>query len=374
MNCQRGRIVLSYPAVLSEVKGETPLKFSLSGKREKVSVRSVKAGEKGLYDALLFELLPDENGEAECLLPMDALPHGPVTVRFLVGEGATRDIYHLQLFNCGGERFEEGLAANPQPAIAEGLELCYEDDFDSNDLSISNTGEGKKYYSHKPGGGDFSIFTFSDIESDKNPFFQKESYLIIRADEAKHSSGLISSIRKDGTGFAVKAPCFFECRMLGPNTIGSWPAFWLMTQKTYKGLHTPVDELDTIEAYGLEDLDHQNQIGYYATSHRWNQGKHETIDPDRFLDMRTFGNGTGWDMAFHTYGTLITEEETVYTCDGIPFFRHPSQPCSKTDPFFFMLNLAVGGNGWPVDISRYGKIDLYVDFVRVYGKKENVIG
>ncbi|MCQ2447247.1 MAG: cell wall-binding repeat-containing protein [Clostridia bacterium] len=112
MNCQRGRIVLSYPAVLSEVKGETPVKFSLSGKREKVSVRSVKAGEKGLYDALLFELLPDENGEAECLLPMDALPHGPVTVRFLVGEGATRDIYHLQLFNCSGERFEEGLADN----------------------------------------------------------------------------------------------------------------------------------------------------------------------------------------------------------------------------------------------------------------------
>ena len=68
MNCQRGRIVLSYPAVLSEVKGETPVKFSLSGKREKVSVRSVKAGEKGLYDALLFELLPDENGEADSML------------------------------------------------------------------------------------------------------------------------------------------------------------------------------------------------------------------------------------------------------------------------------------------------------------------
>ena len=31
-----------------------------------------------------------------------------------------------------------------------------------------------------------------------------------------------------------------------------------------------------------------------------------------------------------------------------------------------MLNLAVGGNGWPVDLSRYGKIDLYADFIRVY--------
>lgn len=32
----------------------------------------------------------------------------------------------------------------------------------------------------------------------------------------------------------------------------------------------------------------------------------------------------------------------------------------------FMLNLAVGGNGWPVDLSRYGIIDLYADYVRVY--------
>jgi hypothetical protein len=34
-----------------------------------------------------------------------------------------------------------------------------------------------------------------------------------------------------------------------------------------------------------------------------------------------------------------------------------------------MINLATGG-GWPVDLSRYdGTIDMYVDYVRVYGKK-----
>lgn len=356
---------------MSEIKGNTRCELLLDGEKENVCVRSVMAGEKGLYDACLAELMPDENGCIAWTLPADKLPHGPVTVRFLVGKDGTRDVYHLQLYNRGGNRFEEGLISAAKPAFAEGLELCFSDDFEGT-LSISAEGNDARYYSHKPGGGDFSIFPFSDMESDVNPFFQKETYLIICADEEKHSSGLISSVRKDGSGFAVKAPCYFECRMLGPNAIGSWPAFWLMTHRIHEGMHTPVDELDTIEAYGLEDLDHQNQNGYYVTSHRWNQDKKETIDPDLFLDMRVFGNRTGWDMAFHTYGTLITEEETVYTCDGEPVFRHPTQPCSQTDPLFFMLNLAVGGNGWPVDISRYGKIALYVDYVRVYGKKENV--
>ncbi len=44
----------------------------------------------------------------------------------------------------------------------------------------------------------------------------------------------------------------------------------------------------------------------------------------------------------------------------------PTQPVSKVYPFYFMLNLAVGGNGWPVDLSRYEIIDLYADFVRVF--------
>ena len=163
-------------------------------------------------------------------------------------------------------------------------------------------------------------------------------------------------------------PCYFECRMIGPNAIGSWPAFWLLTNRRPPSLRTPTDELDTIEAYGLEDLDHPNQYGYYMTSHRWNQDKHETTDPELYYDMRRVGNGLCWDACFHTYGTLITEEETVYTCDNIPLYRHPTQPISKVDPFFFMLNLAVGGNGWPVDISRYGILDLYADYIRVFAK------
>ena len=254
----------------------------------------------------------------------------------------------------------------PPLASEHGLKLAFLDDFDGPELGISAFRRDARYYCHKPGGGDFSRIPFADFESPGNPFSRKDTYLRIRADVQKNTTGLISSALADGSGFEAKAPCYFECRMLCPNAVGTWPAFWLLTNHAARGNGVPVDELDTIEAYGLEDPDHQNQNGYYVTSHRWNQGKRETTDPSFFIDMRGIGNRLGWDACFHTYGTLITEAETVYTCDGIPVYRHPPQPVSKERPFFFMLNLAVGGNGWPVDLSRYGTVDLWADFVRVY--------
>ena len=369
MTTRRGRIVCLSHRPYADIGENEKLSFTLDPPGGAVRIRSAAVEGEEIRDRLLGRVVTDEKGFGSFLLPAGLLPHGPVTVRLETEGEEERDILHLGLFNRDGVRFQEGTAAAPVPPLVreEGLRLLFEDDFTGPELSISRE-KATRYYSHKPGGGDFSRIPFTDFESPANPFFRRETWLGIRADPKKNSTGLISSIRADGTGFSVKAPCYFECRFLAPNAVGTWPAFWLMTLPVSKGLHEPADELDTIEAYGLEDLSHQNQTGYYVTSHRWNQDKKETVDPDLFIDMRERGNGLNWDAAFHTYGTLITGEETVYTLDGEPVFRHPTQPLSRTDPFFFMINLAVGGNGWPVDLSRYGGAEMYVDFVRVWGK------
>ena len=368
MTTKRGRIKLLSPAPASDVSGRVTIDFLLDtpGGTVRAEAAGFREGELSLLTLAEVETGPD--GRGSFVFPADEFPHGPMTLLLSTLGDVDRDLYHLSLFNLSGRPAGEGVSAFPSPAPVRdaGLRLLFSDDFTDSELSISRD-RATRYYSHKPGGGDFSKFPFTDFESPANPFSQRETWLRIRADARTGATGLLSSIRADGTGFSVKAPCYFECRFLAPNAIGTWPAFWLMTLPVWRGLHAPADELDTIEAYGLEDLSHQNQTGYYVTSHRWNQDKKETTDPDLFIDMRSRGNGLTWDLAFHTYGTLITEEETVYTLDDEPVFRHPSQPCSKTDPFFFMLNLAVGGNGWPWDISRYGVADMYVDFVRVWG-------
>ena len=369
MTTKRGRIRLLSPTPSCDVRGDVPILFALDTPGGTVRAEAAGFSGDGLTLKTVAEVKTGADGTGSFVFPAGDYPHGPLTLALSTLGEEDRDVYHLSLFNLSGKPARQGVSSFPAPPLVRenGLRLLFEDDFTDPDLSISRD-RATRYYSHKPGGGDFSKFPFTDFESPANPFSRRETWLLIRADAKKKSTGLISSIRADGTGFSAKAPCYFECRFLAPNAIGTWPAFWLMTLPVYKGLHEPADELDTIEAYGLEDLSHQNQIGYYVTSHRWNQDKLETTDPDLFIDMRKRGNGLTWDMAFHTYGTLITEEETVYTLDDEPVFRHPSQPCSRRDPFFFMLNLAVGGNGWPWDISRYGVADMYADFVRVWGK------
>jgi len=368
MATKRNIIHVLSPTYCADINGDTVINLRITEDIGPVTAYCAKPNSTAddYTDSVVAVLQPDTAGQASFIFKASEYPHGPITIRICGGEGDNRDICHLQLYNHAGKAFLESAASAPVPPFAEGMKLVFLDDFDNPDLSVSAHRKDVRYYCHKPGGGDFSQIPFTDFESPANPFSQVDTYIRIRADRIKNSTGLISSTLADGSGFEAKAPCYFECRMIGPNAVGSWPAFWLLTNHVARGNRVPVDELDTIEAYGLSDLDHQNQVGYYCTSHRWNQDKSETTDPFAFFDMRNFGNGLNWDTCFHTYGTLITEEETVYTCDNIPLYRHPTQPVSKIYPFYFMLNLAVGGNGWPVDISRYEIIDLYADYIRVY--------
>ncbi len=96
------------------------------------------------------------------------------------------------------------------------MKLAFSDDFDKMP-SISHTGDGATYASHKPGGGDFSGWIFSDFEGPDNPFSQEGTFLRIHASKVaggRGSSGLISPVKLDGTGVYATPPFYMECRFL----------------------------------------------------------------------------------------------------------------------------------------------------------------
>ena len=329
-------------------------------------------------DSAVATVSLDANGNGSFVFPADRYPHGPVTVRILAELGSVTDRCYLQFYNQGGISWNEGMPRKPPPA-AKGMKLVFADDF-TGKLSISSTNPKATYYDHKPPEGyqDFSIHVFSGHESPKDPFAQIDSYLRIRASDLAKSAGLICSIKNDGTGVKAKAPCYFECRFIGPNAVGTWPGFWLMTDYMTdydkRKDKTPCDELDIIEAYGGEGPGSPNAFDAYMISpHCWNQGDAgkalETKAYDAMhnpIRMKKFGIPSTWFETFHTYGCKITETDTSYYCDDIEVARHATLPLSKQQPLFFMVNLATGG-GWPVDLSRYdGIADMYVDYVRVY--------
>jgi hypothetical protein len=377
-----GEIAVVSPGYCSEVKGDTTIRVAAPG-FESLAVKCWKQGDRSGSDSIVATVPLDPKGSGSFVFPADRYPHGPVMVRIHGENGTVKDNCYLQLYNRGGVSWNEGMP-KPPPA-AEGMSLVHADDFDG-PLSISSTDAKATYYDHKPPGGyqDFSAHTFSGHETPKDPFARVDTYLRIRASDKAHSSGIISSMKNDASGITATAPCYFECRFLGPNAIGAWPGFWLMTDYMTdhvkgKGDKVPCDELDIIEAYGGEGRGHPNaDDGYMVTPHCWNQGETgKAIEKKAYegmhnpIRMRRSGIPSTWFEAFHVYGCKITKTETIYYCDDIEVGRHPTFPLSREKPLFFMVNLATGG-GWPVDLSRYdGVADMYIDYVRVYQGRES---
>ena len=373
-----GQVSVVTPAYGADVKGDTRITLAAPDFK-RVTVTSWKPGGAFGSNSMVTTLNLDAKGNGSFVFPADAFPHGPITVTITGESGDYKDRCYLQLYNKGGISWNEGLP--PAPAAAQGMKLLFADDFNG-PLSISATDPKATYYSHKPPNGsqDFSTLPFSDYESPRNPFLQVDTYLRIRADEKKNSAGILSSLKNDASGIKASLPCYFECRFIGPNAIGTWPAFWLLTDYMTEVKNgkpdnaVPVDELDIIEAYGGEGPGAPNSFDLYQIAvHAWNQGETgkaaETAASKAVnspVKMKKFGIPSTWYEAFHTYGCKITETDTIYYCDNIEVARHKTLETTKKYPFFFLINLATGG-GWPVDLSRYdGRADMYVDYVRVY--------
>jgi hypothetical protein len=360
------------PDYCSGVKGDTPVKLAARGFKS-VIVKCWKQGEGFGSDSMLATVTLDEKGNGSFIFPADQYPHGPITVRISGQNGDLKDTCYLQLYNKGGVSWNEGLPEDPLPQ-AQGMKLVFADDF-KGPLSISGDNEKTTYYDHKPPHGwqDFSQHRFTGRAEPGNPFAQVDTYLRIRASDKAKSAGIISSVKSDGSGVKASAPCYFECRFIGPNAIGTWPGYWLMTDNLSDSKQ-PCDELDIFEGYGGEGPGHPNARDLYMiTPHAWAQkGSEAEAQCNMFYrtkspcHMSKFGIPSTWYEALHTYGCKITETDTIYYCDNIEVVRHPTLPTSRQKPHFFMVNLATGG-GWPVDLSRYnGTADMYIDFVRVY--------
>ncbi|MCH5372412.1 MAG: RICIN domain-containing protein [Planctomycetes bacterium] len=238
------QIAVTSPKYCSDVAGDTTVTLMAPG-FQRVTAKCWKQGEGFGSDSDVAVVDLDAKGSGSFVFPADAYPHGPVTIRISADGGETKDNCYLQLYNKSGTRWNEGLPDDPPPA--EGMTLVFADDF-TGPFTVSSTGSQGTYYDHKPPGGqqDFSTLRFTSLDQPNNPFRQVDSYLRIRASEEAKSSGLISSLKNDASGITAKSPCYFECRFIGPNAIGTWPAFWLMTDYMTdyvkgKGLREPCD-------------------------------------------------------------------------------------------------------------------------------------
>ena len=378
-------IVITSPALRSEVKGNVKVEFQAPGM---TAARALcwqqptpqQPGSWGHDVNLDPNLKLDAQGNGTFIFPADQFPNGPITIRIMTNnEAKKQDIRELQLFNTGGVVWNQGIPKTDPPA-AKGMKMAFSDDFDQ-PLSISSDGKGKRYMAHKPGGGDFSGYPFTGPEGPKNPFSQTGTFLRIHASKNvadpkdKGSSGIISPLDSDGNGFLTNAPYYVECRFTAQSAPGTWPAFWTLTKGVWGQRDQPCDELDIIEGYGGVGKGNPNGHGlYHVVSHFWNQKGADgkplklSVPTTKRVDMTQLGGRASWSTTFHTYGLLVTKTDTVYYFDDIEVLRHPTNETSKALPHFFLINYAIGGiSGWKIDLEREGyATDMWVDYVRAY--------
>jgi beta-glucanase (GH16 family) len=141
-----------------------------------------------------------------------------------------------------------------------------------------------------------------------------------------------SSARLVTRGRAAWTYGYFEVRAKLPCTRGTWPAIWLLpATRTPDFIH---GEIDVMEHVGHEPGRVRHSV--HTGSHNHARGNHRTA---------TSRVGTACD-AFHTYQLLWTANRITIGVDGHISFEHHRRPGADwpfDEPFYLILNLAVGG-------------------------------
>ncbi len=149
-----------------------------------------------------------------------------------------------------------------------------------------------------------------------------------------------------------------EARAKIPVGKGIWPAFWMLGSNIGKVGWPKCGEIDILEYVGREP--HQ----VYTTLHT--QDSHGNSKNSKKTEIKNVEEG------FHIYAVEWTKDKMDFFVDDLLVYTF--QPETKDEntwpfdqPFFFILNTAVGGNfgGHDVDNSIFPQ-QFVVDYVRVY--------
>jgi beta-glucanase (GH16 family) len=155
-----------------------------------------------------------------------------------------------------------------------------------------------------------------------------------------------------------------EFRAQLPSGQGYWPALWMFPRDSVYGPWAASGELDVMENIGAETQIIYGNLAYGGPP----PGEFHSMGP-----KYAFPTGTGAD-GFHTYLVEWTTNAISWFVDGQRyelqtnwFSVNGPYPAPFNEPFYILMNLAVGGNfpGNPDNTTVFPG-QLLVDYVRVY--------
>ncbi len=246
----------------------------------------------------------------------------------------------------------------------EGYELKWEDQFEGETLNRDDW----NVELHDPGWVNNELQSY--VDSPENIYIEDGSLVLKPVEKVNedgtvsYTSGRVNTQNKHDFKYGL-----FEARVKVPEGQGFLPAFWMMpTNENLYGQWPRCGEIDIMEVLG-NDTDTSYGTIHYGNPHSESQGSY-TLEEGTFSDEYHVFD-VEWEpgkISWYVDGKLIHTESSWYSAtEGQGAITYPA-PFDQ--PFYIILNLAVGGN-WPGNPDETTDITgsaYFIDYVKVYQK------
>ncbi len=242
------------------------------------------------------------------------------------------------------------------PTSYSGYSLVWSDEFDQSVLNEDN-------WTHEIGNGN-SGWGNNELQYYKadNTYFVLDDYMIIEARQELESGFNYTSSRIVSQGKQEFKYGRIDIRAATPRGRGLWPALWMLGKNFNTSGWPSCGEIDIMEVIG-----HQTNIVHGTVHYGADFSQHDFTGASRITP-----SGNTFDSAFHVFSLIWEEDLIQILVDDVLYVEiDPSdlngQPWPFNNEFFFIMNVAVGGN-WPgnPDINTVFPQRMIVDYVRVF--------
>ena len=183
----------------------------------------------------------------------------------------------------------------------------------------------------------------------------KDGYLIItvKSEGDAYTSTRITTANKKEFQYGR-----IEVRAKIPTGKGIWPAFWMLGSNISKVGWPKSGEIDILEYVGREP----NTI--FTTLHT--QDSHGNSVNTKKTEIK------GVEQGFHVYAIDWTKDKIEFLVDNQSIYVFSPEVKNENtwpfnQPFYFLLNVAVGGNfgGYDIDKTIFPQ-EFIIDYIKVY--------
>lgn len=204
-------------------------------------------------------------------------------------------------------------------------------------------------------------------QANKNNARIVDGYLIIEAHKEAKGGKEFTSARLVTRGKNAWRNGKLEIRAKLPSGKGTWPAIWMMPEKSAYGNWPKSGEIDIMEHVGYNP---DSIIGTVHTE-AFNHGIGTQVGNDVFIPDS--------ESAFHNYSIVWNDKSISWFVDDVQYHSFDNKNKSYKEwpfdkEFYLIMNLAVGGN-WGgkhgVDADIWPQ-QMVVDYVRVYKEAKTI--